>query len=257
MPTFLFDKIIFGPVQSRRMGVSLGVNLLPQTVKYCNFNCVYCECGFTPLPNKEIIQLLPKREDVARELTRYLQNTEQKPDAITFAGNGEPTIHPEFTAIIDDVISIRNLYSPQTEIVVLTNATQIHKPHILAALSKIDRCMFKLDSAVEATIQAINQPSQPIEIDSFVEKIKNFTGKVIIQTLFIRGSHNNQTFDNTTDAEIDALLKAYAKIQPHEIVVYGIQRDTPIQSLIKIPKEELETIAQKIQEAGFSVSLSY
>jgi wyosine [tRNA(Phe)-imidazoG37] synthetase (radical SAM superfamily) len=257
MPTFLFNDIIFGPVQSRRMGVSLGVNLLPQTVKYCNFNCVYCECGFTPLPTKEIIQLLPTRAQVKEALEERLSQMNPLPDAITFAGNGEPTIHPEFAGIIDDVTNLRNKYAPQSEVVVLTNATQMHKAHILQALSTIDRCMFKLDSAIEATIQAINQPAQPVTIESFIEKISKFKGKIIIQTLFIRGSYNNESFNNTTPEEVSALIEAYKKINPFEVVVYGIQRDTPIQTLTKISKEELESIAQQIRTHGLSVSISY
>lgn len=257
MPTFLFDKIIFGPVQSRRMGVSLGINLLPQTIKYCNFNCVYCECGLTPTPKKDIITLLPSREDVRKHLTTYLQKKEQTPNAITFAGNGEPTIHPEFVGIIDDVIELRNTLAPNSEIVVLTNATQIHKQHIFDALSKVDRCMFKLDSALNSTIQAINQPSQTIDIEKYIENIRKFKGKIIIQTLFIRGIHNGISFDNTSPEELKALIHAYKKIEPNEIVVYGIQRDTPISTLTKIPKDELTLIAEKIQKSGFTVSTSY
>src|SRR5690606_9932656 len=221
----------------------LGINLLPQTIKYCNFNCVYCECGLTPLPHKDIINLLPSREEVRKNLTTYLQKRGQRPDAITFAGNGEPTIHPEFVGIIDDVIEIRNTLAPNAEIVVLTNATQIHKHHIFDALSKVDRCMFKLDSALSSTIQAINQPSQTIDIEKYIENIRKFKGKIIIQTIFIRGTHNGISFDNTSPEELEALIHAYKKIAPDEIVVYGIQRDTPISTLTKIPKDELTLIA--------------
>lgn len=257
MPTFLFDDIIFGPVQSRRMGVSLGVNLLPRTIKYCNYNCVYCECGFTPLANKEIAKLLPTREQVAQHLTSCLKQMPSKPDAITFAGNGEPTIHPQFCEIIDDVISIRNSIAPDTEIVVLTNATQIHKPTILQALERVDRCMFKLDSAIQSTTIAINQPGKNPDIDAFIQQVSAFKGKKIIQTLCIQGEYNGVPFSNITDVEVDALIAAYSKIQPYEVVLYGIQRDTPIQTLQKISKETLEEIAKKIEIAGIKTVVSY
>lgn len=257
MPTFLFDSIIFGPVQSRRMGVSLGVNLLPRTIKYCNFNCIYCECGFTPLAQKDIQKLLPTRQEVAAELIDCLQRMDVTPNAITFAGNGEPTIHPQFCEIISDVIQIRNEYAPQSEIVVLTNATQIHKSHILETLELVDRCMFKLDSAIQSTAATINQPGKQLNVDAFIREVSAFKGKKIIQTLCIEGEYNGVQFSNITDAEVDALIQAYKQIQPYEVVLYGIQRDTPIQSLHKVSKEKLEEIAKKIEQAGIKTVISY
>ncbi len=256
MSTFLFDSVIFGPVQSRRMGVSLGVNLLPSTEKFCNYDCVYCECGFTYKPSENTKSLLPPRLEVCAQLKSKLVSMEQKPNAITFAGNGEPTIHPEFCEIIDDVIDIRNEFSPLTEIVVLTNATQIHKPNIIKSLQKIDRCMFKLDSGVESTIQKINQPVKSPNIEEFIKNITQFPN-CILQTLFVSGKHNGQSFDNTTNEEVEALISCYKQINPSEIVIYGIQRDTPINTISKVSKEKLEQIADKIREVGLNVSVSY
>lgn len=256
MPTFLFDSIVFGPVQSRRMGVSLGINLLPRTIKYCNFNCIYCECGFTPLANKDIAQLLPTRQEVSHDLQQCLQQMDTKPDAITFAGNGEPTIHPQFCNIIADVIQIRDTYAPQAEIVVLTNATQIHKPEILQTLERVDRCMFKLDSAIQSTAIAINQPGKQPNIDDFIANVSAFKGKKIIQTLCISGEFNGVPFSNVTDTEVDALIAAYKAIAPHEVVLYTIQRDTPVETLQKINKETLENIAKKIELAGIKTVVS-
>jgi|SRR5690554_5583144 len=256
MATFLFDKIIFGPVQSRRMGISLGVNLLPQTIKYCNYNCVYCECGFTPETTKNIIQKLPTRQEVADTLCEWFRTTTQMPDALTFAGNGEPTIHPDFASIIDDVIDIRNTYCPNAEIVVLTNATMMHKEKIMKALQKVDRCMFKLDSAIDSTQNIINQPGTERPLSYFINHITKFEGKRIIQTLFIKGKYEGQEFDNTTDAEIDALISAYKQINPHEVIVYSIQRDTPIDSIEQITQETLIQIAEKIKQSGIPVSVS-
>ena len=256
MSTSLFDSLIFGPVQSRRMGVSLGVNLLPSTEKFCNYDCVYCECGFTYTPSKNTRLLLPPRSEVYAQLKTKIISMNPKPNAITFAGNGEPTIHPEFCEIIDDVIEIRNEFCPSTEIVVLTNATQTHKPHIIKSLQKINRCMFKLDSGVESTFQKINQPLQSLNIQYFTKNIAQFPN-CILQTLFVYGEHKGEIFDNTTDEEVDALISCYKQINPSEIVIYGIQRDTPINTISKVSKEKLEQIAGKIRKVGLKVSVSY
>ncbi|MDA3882816.1 MAG: radical SAM protein [Bacteroidales bacterium] len=256
MATFLFDKIIFGPVHSRRMGVSLGVNLLPKTIKYCNYNCIYCECGFTPESTKNIIEELPTRTEIRETLIEWFQTTHTTPDALTFAGNGEPTIHPNFAEIIDDVIDIRNTYCPNAEIVVLTNATMMHKEKIMKALHKVDRCMFKLDSAIDVSRNSINQPGTEHSLSYFINHMSKFEGKRIIQTLFIKGIHEGQEFDNTTDEEIDALISAYKHIHPHEVIVYSTQRDTPIDSIEQISQETLLQIAEKIKQSGIPVSVS-
>lgn len=256
MPTFLFDNIIFGPVASRRMGVSLGINLLPTELKFCNFNCVYCECGFTPLANREIAKLLPPRHEVVKRLHAYLTSDAQKPDAITFAGNGEPTIHPEFVQIITDVIEVRDAYSPKSEIVVLTNATQMHKPAILEALARVDRCMFKLDSGINSTIDIINQPAVPADVEKYIRQISEFKAKKIIQTMCIEGEYNGTHFSNVSEQEMNALIDAYKKIMPHEVILYTIERDTPIDTLKKVPRDVIELFAKKIEDAGLNVSIS-
>ncbi|MFW5850882.1 MAG: radical SAM protein [Bacteroidota bacterium] len=256
MATFLFDKIIFGPVQSRRMGVSLGVNLLPKTIKYCNYNCIYCECGFTPESTKNIVAELPTRTEVKETLIEWFLTTQTTPDALTFAGNGEPTIHPDFALIIDDVIDIRNTYCPNAEIVVLTNATMMHKEKIMKALQKVDRCMFKLDSAIDSSRNTINKPGTEHSLSYFINHMSKFEGKRIIQTLFIKGIYEGQEFDNTTDEEINALISAYTQINPHEVIVYSTQRDTPIDSIEQISQERLIQIAEKIKQSGIPVSVS-
>ena len=237
------------------MGLSLGVNLLPTHIKFCNFNCIYCECGLNQPFSGSLAPELPTRAQVIEQLAHTLQTMPQKPDAITFAGNGEPTIHPEFAQIIGNVIELRNTYSPQSEVVVLTNATQLHKPQILNALQNVDRCMFKLDSAITETITAINQPANEGFLDNFVHNIRLFKGKKIIQTIFLRGFVNSTIIDNTTDAEIDALIEVYKQVQADEVFVYAIQRDTPI-TLETVSKEELTAIAQRMSNAGITVSVS-
>jgi wyosine [tRNA(Phe)-imidazoG37] synthetase (radical SAM superfamily) len=259
MATFLFDKIIFGPVKSRRLGVSLGINLLPGRKKVCNFNCVYCECGWTPSPEKEG-GYLPRREEVAQALDARLQEMKyrgQKPDVITFAGNGEPTLHPDFSKIIDDSIMLRNKYFPGTKIAVLSNSTTITKPSVKNALLKIDMNILKLDSAFDLTIHKHNQPRVNVKVEELIENLKKFNGQLIIQTLFLRGIYRGKLIDNTTPEEVNAWLKAIEKIRPSEVMVYTISRDTPEEGqLRKIPLAELKNIASKVEELGIQTHVS-
>lgn len=259
MATFLFDEIIFGPVQSRRLGVSLGVNLLPVNVKVCSFDCIYCECGFTPKKYKEKA-ILPTREEEKQKLEEKLQKMAadgQKPDVITFAGNGEPTLHPEFAGIIDDTIELRNQLAPKARIAVLSNATMLHKPDVFNALLKVEDNIQKLDSAFEETIELLDCPRGNFKLQKVVEQLKSFNGKVTIQTLFVKGEFKGQTIDNTTEKEISAWLELLQQIQPEKVMIYTIARDTPIDTLEKIPPKKLDAIAAKVEKAGFKVQVSY
>jgi wyosine [tRNA(Phe)-imidazoG37] synthetase (radical SAM superfamily) len=255
--TILFNDIVFGPVKSRRFGVSLGMNLLPVDFKYCTFNCVYCECGWTFQSSAQKITL-PSREQVFQALERRLQEMKEKgirPDHITFAGNGEPTVHPDFHKIIDDTIKLRDRIFPDTEITVLSNASQIHKKKVFDALNKIENNVLKLDSVFEGTFQKINQPAPGLQLKSIIENIKKFDGNQIIQTLFIRGTFQGQTLDNTTEKEIQAWLSVLQDIGPKYVMIYPIERDTPINTLEKIPKVELEHIAQRVEKVGISIKV--
>ncbi|MBW6534760.1 MAG: radical SAM protein [Mariniphaga sp.] len=259
MATFLFDEIIFGPVQSRRLGVSLGINLLPVNVKVCSFDCIYCECGFTPKKYKEKA-ILPTRQEVKQKLEEKLQKMAadgQKPDVITFAGNGEPTLHPEFAEIINDTIELRNQLAPKARIAVLSNATMLHKPTVFNALLKVEDNIQKLDSAFEETIELLDCPRGNFNLQKVVEQLKSFNGKVTIQTLFVKGEFKGNTIDNTTEKEISAWLVLLQKIQPKQVMIYTIARDTPIDTLEKIPAEKLDAIAAKVENAGFKVQVSY
>jgi wyosine [tRNA(Phe)-imidazoG37] synthetase (radical SAM superfamily) len=259
MATFLFDDIIFGPVKSRRLGVSLGINLLPTKRKICNFNCIYCECGWTKDIEKAVSHL-PSREDVYRALERKLLEMKvngQAPDVITYAGNGEPTLHPNFPGIIDDSIALRDKYFPDSKIAVLSNATTINNPLIKAALLKVDMNILKLDSAVESTLKIFNQPRIPVKIEELIENLIAFNGKLIIQTLFLRGSYNNMVIDNTSPPETDAWLKAIERIKPSEVMIYTISRDTPEGSqLKKVPVKELRRIAGLVESLGIRTQVS-
>jgi wyosine [tRNA(Phe)-imidazoG37] synthetase (radical SAM superfamily) len=259
MATFLFDEIIFGPVKSRRLGVSLGINLLPTKKKICNFNCIYCECGWTKDLEKAVTKL-PAREEVYKALETKLSEMKLKnepPDVITYAGNGEPTLHPDFQGIIDDSITLRDRYFPEAKIAVLSNGTTIGNHIIKEALLKVDMNILKLDSAISTTIKAHNQPRVKIDAEELVEQLVGFDGKLIIQTLFLRGSHNSTTIDNTTPAEIAAWLNAIERIKPSEVMIYTISRDTPEQSnLTKVPEKELREIALMVEKLGIKTRVS-
>lgn len=259
MSTFLFDKIVFGPVRSRRLGISLGINLLPVDRKICNFNCVYCECGLTHCKGIDRSKL-PSRKEVFEALESYLITMKKNgttPDVITYAGNGEPTLHPEFSAIIEDSIILRNKYFPETEIAVLSNSTSITRPGIREALLKVDSNILKLDSAFDKTIRIHNRPKVKVEAKKLIKELSAFNGRLIIQTLFLRGSFKGKVIDNTTPEEIEAWLAALKQIKPSEVMIYTISRDTPEGgTLEKIPLRELKHIASLVNELGIKTQVS-
>jgi len=254
---FLFDQIIFGPIHSRRLGLSLGVNLLPTDAKICSFNCIYCECGF----NTTMLESpIPTREQVRETLDAKLQEMKaanEIPDVITFAGNGEPTLHAEFAGIIDDTIALRNKYCPTAKVSVLSNSTRIHKPTVFNALCKVDNNILKFDSAIDRTMKLMDQPvGKNINVAWFVEHLKKFEGKLIIQTMFLRGEFKSEAVDNTTDEEVEAWLNALDEIRPKQVMIYTLDRETPAQNLEKISQKELKAIAKKVKEHGFEVSVA-
>jgi wyosine [tRNA(Phe)-imidazoG37] synthetase (radical SAM superfamily) len=255
--SILFEKIVFGPVKSRRFGVSLGMNLLPVGFKYCTFNCIYCECGWTEkrINDKE---RLPIRTEVYNALqSRLIQLKDQNvnPDNITFAGNGEPTIHPEFGEIIDDTLALRNIHFPDTMVTVLSNASLIHKSRIFNALNKIDNNVLKLDTANEETFIYLNQPAPGINLHTIIKNIKKFSGNQIIQTLFLRGVHNGRRIDNTTTSEVDAWINAISDIKPRYVMIYPVDRTTPAGDIEKISRAELESIAKRVNENGIKTKV--
>jgi wyosine [tRNA(Phe)-imidazoG37] synthetase (radical SAM superfamily) len=259
MSTFLFDRIIFGPVSSRRLGVSLGINLLPRKKKVCNFNCIYCECGWSPSADMEGGQL-PRREEVSFELESRLMEMKvrkQAPDVITFAGNGEPTLHPQFCEIIDDTISLRNNIFPRAKIAVLSNASTIANLAVKDALRKIDMNILKLDSVYDETICNHNQPRSDVKADELIRNLIRFEGRLIIQTLFLRGIYRGKTIDNTTEREITGWLDALARIRPSEVMIYTIARDTPEGGLLrKVSADELNGIARRVEMLGIKTQVS-
>lgn len=251
MQTVLFHDTIFGPIHSRRLGTSLGVNLTPDDGKICSFDCLYCEAGFNA-QGAGTTGFTPRAE-VARLLGRKLQamHAAGEPlDVITFSGNGEPSLHPDFPAIVDDTLALRSRYYPEAKVSVLTNSTRIFDPAVAAALKKVDNNILKLDSALDDTIRVLDRPNSPgFTADKVIESLRQFAGTGIIQTMMLRGEWEGRNIDNTTDAEVDALIEAYRRIGPREIMLYSIDRPTPARTLEKIPAEELRAIGQRIHAA--------
>ena len=257
MLTFLFDQTIFGPVVSRRLGVSLGVNLLPNDSKLCSFDCIYCECGWNPQrgPRK-----LPTRIEVKNQLIEKLENMKSKgklPDVITFAGNGEPTMHPEFNLIIDDTLLIRNEICPDSRIAVLSNSTMLHKQSVVNALKKVDDNILKLDSGISSTVMKLDQPVGRFDLQVLINNIKQFKGQCIIQTMFTKGHFNGNYIDNSTEEEVTAWIAILKQISPKLVMIYTIARNTAANGLEKVSINELEIIADQVKgETGLEVQIS-
>ena len=255
--TSLYDNIIFGPIRSRRLGLSLGVNLLPIESKLCSFDCIYCECGWNDEhPGKRRFNA---REDVRVMLEETLQKMVADgtpPDVITFAGNGEPTMHPDFENIIEDTIALRDKHCPEAKVSVLSNATQIHREDVRRALLRVDNNILKLDSAFDETVQLVNKPQGAYTVARTVELLKAFDGNLILQTMFLRGEYTGKRVDNTTEEEVSAWLKLVEEIKPKQVMVYSLDRDTPCQTLEKVEKEELREIAARVEALGIPCSVA-
>lgn len=241
------------------MGISLGINLLPVSRKVCSYNCIYCECGWTP-GKTGTAEKLPSRREVYDALRKKLSEMKEKgkaPDVITYAGNGEPTLHPAFAGIIDDSLALRDEFFPSARISVLSNGSMLHRKSVREALKKVDMNMLKLDSAIPGTVRQLNQPHSRVDLSRFEELVKDFDGKFIIQTLFVRGECDGKPVDNTTEEEIAAWLEAVARLRPQQVMIYTIHRDTPLgNNLKKVPVSELNAIARKVNELGIATSVS-
>jgi Fe-S oxidoreductases len=253
----LFNEIVFGPIQSRRLGVSLGINLLPTDSKLCNFNCIYCECGWNVKGENK--KKFHSREDVKNALESKLKAMcydGKFPDSITFSGNGEPTINPEFAKIIDDTVELRNKYAPTAKISVLSNATMLANDNIVEALRKVDNAILKLDSGFTKTAILINKPQFDYSIEKIIERMQTMKKQMVLQTMFLRGIYDGNEIDNTTKIEVDAWIDAIKKITPREIMIYTIDRETPASGLQKISFDELDNIAQRARELGYNVQVA-
>ena len=258
MSTIIYPSPIFGPVHSRRLGISLGINLLPADGKVCSFDCIYCECGFNG--DHRPILPMPTREEVARKLEEKLKQMKaegQLPDVLTFAGNGEPTCHPHFAEIIDDTIKLRDEYCPEAKVSVLSNSTMIHRQQVHDALMRVDNNILKLDTIDPIYINKVDRPNGNYDVQQIVERLKAFNGHVIIQTMFMRGDCKGESVDNTGEEYVGPWLEAVKDIKPQQVMIYTIDRETPTQGLLKATHEQLDAIRDRVIAAGIPCTASY
>ena len=261
--TVIYPSPIFGPVNSRRLGISLGINLLPGDGKWCSFDCVYCECGLNKDHKPKLP--LPTLEEVAEKLEHKLREMKEKGerlDVITFSGNGEPTMHPKFPQVIDIVITLRNEYFPDAKVSVLSNSTQVHREEIRQALLKADNAIMKLDTSNKEYIHLVDQPNEAYNMDTVIESLEKMNGKAIVQTIFMKGkikakNGNSVSADNCRDEYIMPYIEALKKINPRKVMIYTLDREWPTEGLEKADKGTMDAIAEKIRNAGFDTSVSY
>lgn len=254
---FLWESIAFGPIRSRRLGSSLGINVCPTDVKICSFDCVYCECGWT-LEKNVHADCYPPAEVVLQAIEQKLQQCRQDAvhiDSITFSGNGEPTLHPAFGEIIDKLLVIRDKYYPNAIITCLSNATMLQNEQVRSALLKIENPMLKLDAALPELFTLINRPTIPVTLENVLEGLRAFKGNFLMQTLFLKGVMDGQSVDNTTEENVSAWLQIVAELKPRSVVLYSLDRETPAQELIKVYRDELEQIANKVRALGIEAKV--
>ena len=244
---FLWESIAFGPVRSRRLGNSLGINLLPTDKKLCSFDCLYCECGWTLEKTIDPARFYPVaiiNESIEQKL-RKCHEEKIAIDSITFSGNGEPTLHPDFLQIIYNLVILRDKYYPNSAITVLSNSTMLENPDVCEALLKIEKPILKLDAVTENLFQLINKPTIPISVSEIINGLQLFQGKFIMQTLLFKGVADGIPFDNSSTAHISKWLTIVQKLKPNKVMLYSLDRVTPAQQLEKISFQQMEKIAEK------------
>lgn len=248
----LREETVFGPIYSRRLGTSLGINLLPEKGKICNFDCIYCECGWNRDGRGDIV--LPTAAKVRHDLSNKLQDLyadNVKVDSITFSGDGEPTLNPEFPQIIDDALALRDQFAPQAKVSVLSNATRVHIPEVFAALRKVDNPIMKIDAPTNALIAKINNPAPGYDVQRVVESLKQFDGNFILQWCLLRSPE----FDSTRDEVVLPMLDIIRTLRPREVMAYTIDRPTPAQNLQKVTPDEMRTLLKPLIDEGFAVQI--
>jgi len=252
----LFDSIVFGPLKSRRFGASLGINLLPLENKICNFDCIYCECGWTDLKGSK--KYFFEKEKVVEKIGLALAEHSQKGtviDSITFAGNGEPTMHPEFNSILEQTIRLRDLYYPAARVVVLSNSALLANKKVKEALLKADWRILKLDAGTEQTFQQINKPLSKITLQKVVAKLREFKDNLFIQTLFLSANENGKEINNSTSAEVGQWIKLLKEINPLHVMIYTVDRATPMKRVKKVGKKRMDEICQQVRKEGLSAEV--
>ena len=246
------EETVFGPIFSRRLGSSLGINLLPEKGKICNFDCIYCECGWNKDGRDDTV--LPTAEKVRNDLERMLKRlvAEGTPvDSITFSGDGEPTLNPDFVQIIDDTVRLRNEYCPKAKVSVLSNATRVHIPSVFEALRKVDNPIMKIDAPTNELVELINQPAPGYDVKRVVEALKAFNGDFVLQTCMLR----SDDFDSSKPEVIDGMLDIVRLLRPREWMVYTIDRPTPMQGVRKFSPDEMRALVQPLIDEGFCIQI--
>ena len=259
MSTIIYPSPIFGPVHSRRLGVSLGINLMPGDGKICTFDCIYCECGFnadyrprTPRPTREQV-----KQALEKQLQKMLQDGPH-PDVLTFAGNGEPTCHPQFSDIIADTVTLRDRYFPEAKISVLSNGTQLYREEVRDALMLVDNNIQKLDTVDNDYIRRVDRPGNPhYDAAKVAEQMAMMKGHVIVQTMFMAGISHGESVDNTGNEYVEPWIDTLQRIQPSQVMIYTIDRETPDHDLRKASPDVLDHIAERVRAAGLPCQVSY
>ena len=246
------EETVFGPIHSRRLGSSLGINLLPRHGKICNFDCIYCECGWNADGRGDSV--LPTAADVRSALEDKLAECllEGTPiDSITFSGDGEPTLNPEFPRIIDDTLKLRDAYYPGAKVSVLSNATRVHIPEIAAALKRVDNPILKIDAPTDALVARINNPAPGYSLARVIEALRGFKGDFVLQTMFLR----SPDFDSSSPEVLDGWMAIVRELRPRRIMVYTIDRPTPAAGLEKFSVAEMRALVQPLLDEGFQIDI--
>ncbi|MCQ2274322.1 MAG: radical SAM protein [Bacteroidales bacterium] len=250
----LREETVFGPIFSRRLGTSLGINLLPEKGKICNFDCIYCECGWNKDGRDDTV--IPTAEKVRTDLEamlKRLQSEGTQVDSITFSGDGEPTINPEFPQIIDDTLALRDKYAPTAKVSVLSNATRVHLPQVFAALCKVDNPIMKIDAPTNELIERINKPAPGYDIARVVEALKKFEGNFVLQTCMLRSAEYD--FDSARGEVLEGWMDIVRLLKPREVMVYTIDRPTPAEGLQKFTVEEMTALVKPLLDEGFKIQI--
>lgn len=247
------EELVFGPIHSRRLGASLGINLLPTKGKLCNFDCIYCECGWNRDGRGD--RTLPTAAQLRSALEARLRECRQagtRIDSITFSGDGEPTLNPDFAEIVDITVALRNRYCPEAKVSVLSNATRAGREDIFNALRKVDNPIMKLDAPTDALAAKINQPAGEYHVGEIVDALMKFEGDFILQTMFLR----SKDFDSSSPEVLDDWMDIVRRLRPREIMVYTIARETPARGLRKFSAGEMEALVQPLLDEGFRIRIT-
>ncbi len=246
------EETVFGPIHSRRLGSSLGINLLPRRGKLCNFDCIYCECGWNKDGRDD--KVLPTAAQVRSALEDKLAACMLDGvhiDSITFSGDGEPTLNPEFPRIIDDTLHLRDAYYPEARVSILSNASRVHIPEIAAALKRVDNPILKIDAPTDALIARINQPAPGYSLERVLGALRDFHGEFVLQTMFLR----SPDFDSSAPEVLDGWMDIVRDLRPRRIMVYTLDRPAPAEGLEKFSVEQMRGFVQPLLDEGFTIDI--